>query len=203
MKKITILLTLLVVLCLINPAKEMKKPVKKGKAVAAAKAEEKLFSGYFAKFGLMTTPPASFGDKWLLSFGKDWGIINPFLAAGFEVQPYYRHFSTSDFSDSTLGANLFANAKGGVNIGRFVEKLDFLTPYIGFGLGVALASSSSTFDSEKVSRASFNFAWHLMFGIEVALKKMRLMLEFQTVKVSVPGISPDAAQHFMMLGVRF
>jgi opacity protein-like surface antigen len=191
MKKITILLTLLVVLCLINPAKEMKKPVKKGKAVAAAKAEEKLFSGYFAKFGLMTTPPANFG------------IINPFLAAGFEVQPYYRHFSTSDFSDSTLGANLFANAKGGVNIGRFVEKLDFLTPYIGFGLGVALASSSSTFDSEKVSRASFNFAWHLMFGFEVALKKMRLMLEFQTVKVSVPGISPDAAQHFMMLGVRF
>jgi opacity protein-like surface antigen len=202
MKKIAILFIMLAVLSQANPAKEVKKPVKKGKAAAAAKAEEKLFSGYFAKFGLMTSPPASFGDKWLLDGGRDWGI-NPYLSVGGEIQPYYRHFSDSQLSDSTLGANLFANAKGGVNIGRFVEKLNFLTPYIGFGLGVALASSSSTFDGEKVSRASFNFAWHLMFGFEVALKKMRLMLELQTIKVSVPGISPDAAQHFLMLGVRF
>jgi opacity protein-like surface antigen len=202
MKKITILLTLLVVLCLINPAVEMKKPVKKGKAVATAKAEEKLFSGYFAKFGLMTSPPASFGDKWLLDGGRDWGI-NPYLSVGGEIQPYYRHFSDSQLSDSTLGANLFVNAKGGVNIGRFVEKLDFLTPYIGFGLGGSFAHSSSTFDGEKVSGTRFNFAWHLMFGFEVALKKMRLMLEFQTVKVSVPDVSPDAGQHFIMVGIRF
>jgi opacity protein-like surface antigen len=189
-----------VLLSQINPAAETKKPVKKTKA--AAKTGEKLFSGCYAKFGLMTTPPASFGDKWLLDVGRDWGI-NPYLAVGGEIQPYYHHFSDSGFSDSTLGANIFANAKGGVHIGRFVKELDFLTPYIGFGLGGAFANSSSTLGTEKVSRTNFYFAWHLLFGVEVALKKMRLMLEFQTVKVSVPEISPDTGQHFIMIGIRF
>ena len=200
MKKITIFLLMFMVLSQINPALESTKS--KAKRKAAAKAEEKLFSGYFAKFGLMTTPPASFGDKWLLSFGRDWGI-NPYLSVGGEIQPFFRHFSDSQLSDSTLGANLFVNAKGGVNIGRFVEKLNFLTPYIGFGLGGSFAHSSSTFDGEKVSSTRFNFAWHLMFGFEVALKKIRLMLELQTVKVSVPETSPDAGQHFIMVGIRF
>jgi len=104
---------------------------------------------------------------------------------------------------STMGANLFVNAKGGVNIGRFVEKLNFLTPYIGFGLGGAFASTSSTFENEKASRTDFYFAWHLMFGLEVALKKMSVILELQTVKIAVPETSPDAAQHFLMLGIRF
>jgi opacity protein-like surface antigen len=200
MKKITIFLLMIMVLSQINPALGLTQS--KAKRKAKAKVEEKLFSGYFAKFGLMTSPPASFGDKWLLDGGRDWGI-NPYLAVGGEIQPFYRHFSDSQLSDSTLGANLFVNAKGGVNIGRFVEKLDFLTPYIGFGLGGSFAHSSSTFDGEKVSGTRFNFAWHLMFGFEVALKKMRLMLEFQTVKVSVPDVSPDAGQHFIMVGIRF
>jgi opacity protein-like surface antigen len=169
---------------------------------SAVRMDEKLFSGFFAKFGLMTTPAASFGDKWLLDFGKDWGI-NPFLAAGFELQPYFRSFSDSGFSDSTLGANIFVNAKGGVNLGRFVETLKFLSPYIGFGLGSAFAASSSKFGTEKVSSTNFYFAWHLMFGVEVVLKKMSAILEFQIIKIAVPEISPDLAQHFLMLGIRF
>jgi hypothetical protein len=42
-----------------------------------------------------------------------------------------------------------------------------------------------------------------MFGFEVALKNLNLILEIQTVKISVPETSPDAAQHFLMLGIRF
>jgi opacity protein-like surface antigen len=180
-----------------------KAPARPSRTVKPAiSGEEKIFSGLSAKFGYMTRPAGSFGDRWLLDLGKDWGI-NPFLAAGFEVQPYYRHFSDSLSSDSSLGANLFVNAKGGANLGRFVEKLKFLTPYIGVGLGGAFAFSSSKYATEKVSSTNFYFAWHLMFGFEVVLKNMSVILEIQTIKVSVPEISPDAAQHFLMLGIRF
>jgi opacity protein-like surface antigen len=185
-----------------NPAR---KPAGKSKTPhRVARGDEKLFSGFYAKLGLLTSPKVDgIGDRWLLDFGRDWAIINPFLATGFEVQPYYRHFSSGDFTDSILGANIFANAKGGVNIGRFVEKLNFLTPYIGFGLGGAFIKSNSKLGANKFGRTNFYFAWHLMFGFEVALKNMDLILELQTVKVSVPETSPDAAQHFLMLGVRF
>jgi opacity protein-like surface antigen len=179
-------------------------PVKKNKAAPPkVHISEKLFSGYYAKFGLQTSPKTiGFGDRWLLDLGRDWGI-NPFLAAGLELQPYFHHISAASLSMSIIGANLFVNAKGGVNIGRFVEKLKFLTPYIGFGLGGVFASTSSTFENEKASRTNFYFAWHLMFGFEVALKNLNLILEIQTVKISVPETSPDAAQHFLMLGIRF
>jgi opacity protein-like surface antigen len=180
------------------------RPAKKGKAAPAnPRASEKLFSGYSAKFGLQTSPKTiGFGDRWLLDLGRDWGI-NPFLAVGLELQPYFHHISAASLSMSIIGANLFVNAKGGVNIGRFVEKLKFLTPYVGLGLGGAFASTSSKFENEKVSRTDFNFAWHLMFGLEVALKNLSLILEIQTVKISDPELSPDTAQHFLMLGIRF
>lgn len=164
--------------------------------------DEKLFSGFSAKFGLMTSPAASFGDRWLLAFSYDKGL-HPFLTAGLELQPYFRHFADAELSDSTFGANLFLNAKGGVNIGRFTESLKFLTPYAGFGLGGAFAFSSSKFADEKVSRTNFNFAWHMMFGVEVALKKMSAILEFQILKISLPEIDPDPSQCFWMLGIRF
>lgn len=185
-----------------NPAR---KPAGKSKTpLRVTRGDEKLFSGFYAKLGLLTSPKVDgLGDRWLLDFGRDWGILNPFLAAGFEVQPYYRHFSSGDFTDSILGANIFANAKGGVNIGRFVEKLNFLTPYAGFGLGGAFIKSSSKLGEDKFGRTNFYFAWHLLFGFEVALKRMDLILELQTVKVSVPETSPDAAQHFLMVGLRF
>jgi opacity protein-like surface antigen len=183
--------------------KAIDRPAKTRKAApAAAAGSEKLFSGFYTKFGYRTKPAGGFGDRWLLSLGKDWGI-NPFLAAGFELQPYFRSFSDAEFSSSTLGANLFGNAKGGVNIGRFMEKLKFLTPYAGFGLGVAFATSSSKFGSEKVSSTDFNFAWHMMFGIEVILKGMNAILEFQILKVSFPDIDPDPTQYFWMIGIRF
>jgi opacity protein-like surface antigen len=180
------------------------RPVQKSKThPAAASANEKLFSGYCAKFGLQTSPKtSSFGNRWLLDVGRDWGI-NPFLAVGFELQPYFHHSSSTDFSMSTMGANIFVNAKGGVNIGRFVEKLKFLTPYAGIGLGGAFASSSSKLGDEKFSSSDFNFAWHLMFGFEVVLKNLSVILEIQTVKISVPELDPDQAQHFLMIGVRF
>ena len=162
----------------------------------------KLFSGFSAKFGFMTSPAASFGDRWLLALALDRGL-NPFLAAGLEFQPYFRSFSDAGFSSSALGANLFLNAKGGVNLGRFAEKLKFLTPYAGGGLGGAFAYSSSKFGNETASDFEFNFAWHIMFGFEVVLKKMSAILEFQIIKVSLKDITPDPTQYFWMLGVRF
>ena len=172
------------------------------RATANSTAPEKLFSGLTAKFGLMTKPAGGFGDRWLLACTYEKGI-NPFLAAGLELQPYFRSFSDAEFSSSTLGANLFLNAKGGVNIGRFVESLKLLTPYAGFGLGMAFATSSSKFGSDKASSTDFNFAWHLMFGIEVALKNLSLLYEIQIIKISVPETDPDPSRYFMMLGVRF
>jgi hypothetical protein len=32
---------------------------------------------------------------------------------------------------------------------------------------------------------------------------MSAILEFQIIKIAVPEISPDLAQHFLMLGIRF
>jgi opacity protein-like surface antigen len=172
-------------------------------APANARAREKLFSGYYAKFGLQSSPKTSgFGNRWLLDLGRDWGI-NPFLAVGLELQPYYHHSGNAEFSMNTMGANLFANVKGGINIGRFVDKLKFLTPYAGIGLGGAFASSSSTLGEDNFSASDFNFAWHLMFGFEVALKNLSVILEIQTVKISVPELAPDPTQHFLMIGVRF
>jgi opacity protein-like surface antigen len=178
------------------------RPAKKSKIIPAS-ASEKLFSGYYAKFGLQTSPKTSgFGNRWLLDLGRDWGI-NPFLAVGLELQPYFHHSANEAFSINTMGANLFVNARGGVNIGRFVEQLKFLTPYAGIGLGGAFASSSSKLGDEKFSSSDFNFAWHLMFGFEVALKNLSVIMEIQTVKISVPEVAPDPAQHFLMIGVRF
>lgn len=169
---------------------------------AKAAVQEKLFSGLAVKFGLRTKPPASFGDRWLLSLAWEKGL-NPFLAAGLELQPYFRSSSDAGFSSSALGANLFLNAKGGVNMGRFSEKLKFLTPYAGAGLGGAFASYSSKFEGQKASGTQFNFAWHMMFGLEAAVKNLSAILEFQILKVSVADIDPDLTQYFWMLGVRF
>lgn len=165
-------------------------------------APEKLFSGLALKFGIRTQPPAAFGDRWLLALTYEKGF-NPFLAAGLELQPYFRSSASGGFSSSAFGANLFLNAKGGVNIGRFSEKLKFLTPYTGFGLGGAFVAYSSKFAAEKISGSQFNFAWHMMFGIEVILKNISAILEFQVLKVSVADIDPDLTQYFWMLGVRF
>ncbi|HSQ36096.1 MAG TPA: SH3 domain-containing protein [Candidatus Binatia bacterium] len=178
------------------------KAAARGRGSAKIAAPEKLFSGLAAKFGYRTNLPGRFGDRWLLALTYEKGI-NPFLAAGLELQPYFRSFSDAGFSDSALGANLFLNAKGGVNIGRFVESLKFLTPYAGFGLGTAFISSSSEFGGGKVGSTDLYFAWHLMFGFEVALKKLGLIFEIQMLKVSVPEIDPDPTQGWMMIGVRF
>ena len=169
---------------------------------AAATPADKLFSGFAAKFGYMTAPAAGFGDRWLLAFTFEKGL-NPFLAAGFELQPYFRSFSEADFSSSTLGANLFLNAKGGVNLGRFIQTLKFLTPYAGVGLGGAFAASSSKLGGEKASQTDFRFAWHLLFGFEVKLKKLALIYEIQAIKIPVKEVDPDRTQYYMMLGIRF
>jgi opacity protein-like surface antigen len=185
-----------------RPKTTSAKTAPRPRAGAKSTTPEKLFSGLAVKFGIMTTPAARFGDRWLLAFTFEKGI-NPFLTAGLELQPYFRSFSDAEISDSTVGANLFLNAKGGVNIGRFVESLRLLTPYAGFGLGMAFAASSSKSGSEKVSRTDFNFAWHLMFGLEVVLKKLSLIYEIQIIKISVPETNPDPSRYFMMLGIRF
>ncbi len=161
-----------------------------------------LFQGLSARFGLMTAPAASFGDRWLLSLAYDRGF-NPYFTLGLEIQPYFRSFSDAEFRSSTLAANLFLKAKAGVNLGRFVEKLDFLTPYAGLGLGAALASTSSSFQDQKISQFDINFAWHLLFGLELNLKSIDLIMEFQALKVSFPELEPNITQYFLLFGFRF
>lgn len=168
----------------------------------APQSSDVLCQGLSARFGLMTAPAASFGDRWLLSLAWDKGF-SPYFAAGLELQPYFRGFSDAEFRSSTLAANLFLKAKAGVNLGRLVEKLDFLTPYAGLGLGAALAATSSSFQNQKISQFDVNFAWHLLLGLELNLKSIDLIVEFQALKVSIPELEPNITQYFLMLGFRF
>jgi hypothetical protein len=42
-----------------------------------------------------------------------------------------------------------------------------------------------------------------MLGSEFAMKKFDLIVEFQSILLAAPGVSPDFFTNFIMFGVRF
>jgi len=193
--------------------KKIKKIAKKPKEVKLVKKknsikfyQDKLFSGFYLKAGTITSPKIdSFGDKWIIALGFD-KAIGKYMAWGIEFQPFYRNFSDEsiDLSMHNLSMNVFVNFKAGINLGKFFEPLKLFTLYGGLGVGSSL--SFSYIDIAGVTGSDFNvmFAWHYMFGSEIALGKMNLILEIQGVKVIDPDIDPSTMSlNYFMLGIRF
>jgi len=193
--------------------KKVKKNAKKPEQVKVVKKkniikfdQDKLFSGFYLKGGLMTSPEAdSFGDKWIIALGFD-KPIGSYMSWGLEFQPYYRNFSEEafDLTLHNLSMNVFVNFKGGINLGKFFEPLKFFTLYGGLGVGTSL--SFSYVDIAGLSGTDFaaHFAWHYMIGSEISLGKMNLILEIQGVKVIDPDIDPSTQSYgYFMLGIRF
>jgi opacity protein-like surface antigen len=168
--------------------------------------EEKLFSGLSLKFGLMTFPKGgSFGDKWILGLGYDKGL-NRYLSVGLELQPYLRSYSNSGTPDASLtvmAAHAFLNVKAGANMGQFVPFLKFWKPFVGVGAGGAFVSQKVKYKTLSDSKFNAYFAWHWMIGSEFAVKGIDLILEYQSIMVSVPEVDPDSFSHCLMFGVRF
>ena len=181
------------------------KKVKKKKTIKKIK-QEKLFSGFYLKGGLMTSPKTdSFSDKWLLSLGFD-SPIGKYFTWGIEFQPYYRSISdeTYQISVNSINSYIFANFKAGVNLGMIQESLKIFTFFTGFGLGTHL--SYDIMEIEDTNDTQFNtyFSWHLIFGTEINLKKINVILEFQTNKVINPDLEPSTSSYwFMFFGIRF
>ncbi len=190
--------------------KEIVKKPKKEKVVIKKNRikfdQEKLFSGFYLKGGVITSPKIdSFGDKWIIALGFD-KPIGSYMAWGLEFQPYYRNYSEDafDLTMHNLSSNIFLNAKGGVNLGKFFEPLKFFTLYGGLGVGTSL--SFSYVDIAGVTGTDFaaHFAWHYMFGGEFLLGKMNIIVELQGVRVIDPDIDPSTQSYgYFMLGIRF
>ena len=192
--------------------KEVKQSVKKVKQKKVVKKkrskfeQEKLFSGFYLKGGVMTSPKVdSFGEKWIVSLGFDSPIGN-YLTWGLEFQPYYRNFSDDliNLTMHSLASNIFLNVKGGVNPGRFYKPLKFLTLYGGLGIGSSLSFFYVDIDGASGSEFDVMFAWHFMFGGEISLGKMNVIIEFQGVKVVDPDIDPSTMSlGYFLIGLRF
>ncbi len=169
-------------------------------------SQEELFSGYFLKGGVMTSPTAgSFGNKLLVSFGFD-KAIGKYLTWGIELEPYFRSFSddASDLSINDLATNIFLNIKGGINLGKLFEFLKPLTLYAGGGIGTNLNYSSIKLGSIKGTQFDLNFSWHLIFGTEIKIGKMDLVFEIQNNKIILKDVDPASQSiSFLFLGIRF
>ncbi len=169
--------------------------------------QKKLFSGSFLKGGIMRSPQVeSFGDKWIVSWGFD-KAIGKYMTWGFELQPYYRSFD-SEYGDpisiKSISTNIFLNFKGGVNLGRFINKLNFLTLYAGGGIGTNLSYTHIDWDGVKGNLFDTNLAWHLMFGTEIKLGGMDIIIEIQSNKVIVKDVEPATQSYsFIFFGLRF
>lgn len=193
--------------------KEVKQSVKKAKQKKVVKKkstikfeQEKLFSGFYLKGGTMTSPKVDgFGDKWIFALGFD-KPIGSYLTWGLEFQTYYRNYSVDsfDFTMHSLASNIFLNVKGGINLGKFIKKLKFLTLYGGLGVGTSLSFSYIDFSGVSSTDFATRFAWHYMFGGEISLGKMNIILEIQGVKVIDPDIDPSTMSlNYLLVGLRF
>lgn len=169
-----------------------------------------LFGGGFLKFGIQTSPKMDrFADKWLVSIGFDKRLVIPYLTWGLEFQPFYRSIDDPDFSVRSVVCNLFFNLKGGYPVGRLVrsDMLRFLRPfkvYGGLGAGSELSLSYITFRDDDNTEFKTRFAWHMVFGIEYALKGFGVFIEFQPLWVTHSELDPSAVSSSCILfGIRF
>lgn len=169
--------------------------------------QDKLFSGSYLKGGVMQKPETEkFSDKWFISWGFD-KPIGKYMTWGLEIQPYYRSFE-SEYGDSisikTISSNVFLNFKGGVNLGQFVNTLKFLTIYAGGGIGSNLSFTHVEWDGVKGDEFNTNLAWHIVFGTEIKLGSMNLIIEIQENKIIVKDAEPATQSYSLLfLGIRF
>jgi hypothetical protein len=162
---------------------------------------ERLFSGFFLKFGWMFSPTAGgFSNEWIASLGYDFALHRN-VSLGLEIQPAYRNFAELDMTVFPIMG--FANLKAGVNLGSLTPSLSFASILAGLGAGLEAAYTSVKFEGDTYTDFNTNFAFHLLLGTELDLKSIALILEYQTARVSDPNVDPIAWQHFIMLGLRF
>lgn len=168
--------------------------------------QEKLFSGIFVKGGLMIVPKESaFNQNWIFSLGFD-SPIGGYLTWGLEFQPYYRSFASDDdfMSLNNLYLNVFFNLKGGINFGNFSETLKFITLYIGGGIGSQLSFSKGEIAGIELNEFDKYLAWHVMYGLEIDLKFISIILEMQNNKIIDPDLDPKTQNYsYLLIGVRF
>lgn len=183
-----------------------KKPVRKGSANRSLKPDKHLFSGLSLKLGFKTSPKGdSFGNSWILA-GTYEKKLGRYLSLGAELQPYLRHYANDSLPGTSLSifaVHTFVNVKAGANLGQFVPVLKFWKPYFGLGFGAAFENQTAKYEGNSGSAFEIYFAWHWMLGSEFAMKKFDLIVEFQSILLGVPGVSPDFFTNFIMFGVRF
>jgi opacity protein-like surface antigen len=149
------------------------------------KSRDRVIAGTAFKYG--------FNDHWLAALELSFGLARHF-GLGLEFQPYYR--KDQDIDLTVLETNVFLNAKAGF-------RLAFLSFYGGGGVGPNLSYTSTEVEDEASSEFRTRLAYHLIAGTDLDLKIVGLVLEYQAIMISDPGIDPDQWRHFFIVGLRF
>jgi opacity protein-like surface antigen len=161
-----------------------------------------LLKGFSVKFGWMASPSGqSLGDTWIAGLGYDFALGQNF-ALGLEVQPSYRSYSDTSFEMKVIPVLAWAQLKAGVNLGRILKFLSFADGYAGIGLGGQAAFFSATVDGQSYSQTNFNFGLKVVLGTAIQLGAIKLLLEYQFVRISDPAVDPVVWRGFVMAGIR-
>ncbi len=185
---------------------EKPKKEKKSKKYKKVYNREKLFSGFYLKGGLITSPSGmNFSNSWMTALGFD-SPIGKYLTWGLEFQPYYRsdYISIVDVTIASFEGNIFLNLKAGMNMGGLINFLKFLDLYIGGGAGSQFVYQSFKYPGGTNSEFVARFAWHLLLGSEFNLGKINIITEFQFNKTKMKNLEPATfSTTFFMVGIRF
>jgi hypothetical protein len=92
--------------------------------------------------------------------------------------------------------DVFVNAKLGV-------KLGFLSLFGGGGIGPDLYYSTGEIEGETFSEFKTMLAQHVLAGVELDLKFVGLIFEYQMIMVSDPSVDPDSWSQFFLVGLKF
>jgi len=167
----------------------------------APSPQARLIAGPFVKFGWQHKPdPGGFNYAWIASLGFDKGISRNF-ALGLEIMPAYRNYADIDLS--ILPVKGFVNLKAGENLGRLWSKIGFITLYGGAGAGVEASFAKAEFEGEVFTNFDVLFAYHFFFGLELDIRAVRLLVEYQLIQVPDPNVDPNYFGHYVMFGIRF
>lgn len=163
--------------------------------------QARLIAGPFIKFGWQHKPdPGGFNYAWIASLGFDKGLSRNF-ALGLEIMPAYRNYADIDLSIFPVKG--FINLKAGESLGRLWSKIGFINLYGGLGAGVEAAFSKAEFEGETFTDFDVLFAYHFLFGLELDIRALRLLLEYQLIQVPDPNVDPNYFGHYLMFGIRF